>query len=216
MSSQLGGADATRAVCAIRLRCTLSWHSPIYILVFGIGYALFSQIHRFCSQFCYIYIYINVSWFVSLKLLATGANFWVWYPFCGEAFGFLPFSSAYFPPQLACTHLYNIKYILAFGIEYALFSQIHRFCSQFCYIYVYINISWFVSLKLLATGANFWAWYPFCGEAFGFLPLSSAYFPPQLACTHLYNIKYILVFGIEYALFSQIHQFCPNFAIYKN
>ena len=27
------------------------------------------------------------------------------------------------------------------------------------------------------------------------------------------TLKYILVFGLVYALFSQMHRFCPNFAI---
>ena len=45
--------------------------TPIYILVFGIGYALFSQIHRFCPNFT-IYILVDP---VLLKLLAAGATF---------------------------------------------------------------------------------------------------------------------------------------------
>ena len=65
-----------------------------YILVFGIGHALFYQTHQFCPNFA-IYILVDP---VSLRLLASGAKFCVLYSFCGGNFGFLPHFSAYSPP----------------------------------------------------------------------------------------------------------------------
>ena len=67
-----------------------------YILVFGIGYALFFQMHRFCPNFT-IYILVDP---VSLKLLAAGAKFWVLNSFYGENFGFLLITRLIFHPQL--------------------------------------------------------------------------------------------------------------------
>ena len=46
-----GGADATRVACAMCSCCTLAWHTPIYILLYGIGYGILSQIHRICHNF---------------------------------------------------------------------------------------------------------------------------------------------------------------------
>ena len=64
-----------------------------YILVFGIGYVLFFEMHRLCPNFA-IYKLVDP---VLLKLLSAGSNFAFLQSYCGNIFGFLPHYSVYFP-----------------------------------------------------------------------------------------------------------------------
>ena len=68
------------------MRYALVLHTPVFILVFGIEYALLSQIHSFCPNFA-----------ICILVDPIALKFWFSYSFCGEIFGFLPLSSTYFP-----------------------------------------------------------------------------------------------------------------------
>ena len=99
-----------------------------YILVFGIGYALFSQIHRFCPNLLYTIILV---YSVSIKLLTAGAKFLVLSLFYGEIVDFYPILWLIFHPQHELEPQFGGVLVVAARISDFYLLQISRWSD--CY-----------------------------------------------------------------------------------